>query len=268
MQLPYLHRVLITYRYMRKILTTALLMFSVQAFAQDGLFNLEKPPTRHGLIFGANGGVDFPGGDMAERFGTSYRAGIQALYKTKSNWMFGPKFDYIFGTNLKEDSLMINIRDKYGSYINNIGQRIGVNVYQRGYIIGLQAGKIFNISKKNSDNGILAMTSVGFMEHKILIRDRESSIPSLAGDYVKGYDRLTNGIVLEQYIGYTYFSTNNLFHGHIGFNISAGFTKGRRDFLYDVMRTENAQRIDLLYGLRVGLYIPAFKRKSEDIFFE
>ena len=163
------------------------------------------------LFLGLMAGLISLEGTWLNAMEQAYRAGIQALYKTKSNWMFGPKFDYLFGTNLREDSLMINIRDKYGSYINNIGQRIGVNVYQRGYIIGLQAGKIFNISKKNSDNGILAMTSVGFMEHKILIRDRESSIPSLAGDYVKGYDRLTNGIVLEQYIGYTYFSTNNLF---------------------------------------------------------
>jgi len=253
---------------MQRILFFALIVISLKANAQDDLFNLEKPPARKGFIIGANGGIDFPGADMAKRFGTSYRAGIQLLYKTKSNWIFGPKFDYMFGNNLKEDSLMMNIRDKYGSYINNSGQRIGVNVFQRGYMMGFQGGKIFNISKKSSDNGILAMTTLGFMEHKIFIRDREQSIPSLRGDYKKGYDRLTNGLLLEQYVGYTYFANNNLINFHIGLNISAGFTQGRRDFLYDVMRTDNARRVDLLYGIRAGMYIPIFRRKSEEFYFE
>lgn len=254
---------------MQRILIIAFfLLMSLNAGAQDDLFSLEKPPARKGFILGFNGGVDFPGADMAKRFGTSYRAGGQVLYKTKSNWLFGPKFDYMFGNKLKEDSLMINIIDKYGSYISSSGQRIGVTIFQRGYMAGLQGGKIFNISKKSSDNGILALTSVGFMEHKIFIRDRDNSIPSLKGDYKKGYDRLTNGWLLEQYIGYTYFANNNLINFHIGLNIAAAFTQGRRDFLYDVMRPDNAKRVELLYGVRAGLYIPIFKRKSEEFFFE
>lgn len=253
---------------MQKLLILLFAALSVHANAQDGLFDIEKPPARKGFIIGINGGLDFPGADMADRFGTSYRVGGQLLYKTKSNWIFGPKYDYIFGTKLKEDSLMINIIDKYGSFIGNSAQRVGVTIYQRGYMIGFQGGKIFNIGKSSSDNGILAMTTVGFMEHKILIRDRDNAIPSLRGDYKKGYDRLTNGWMLEQYVGYTYFANNNLLNFHIGLNVSAGFTKGRRDFLYDVMRTDTESRVDLLLGIRAGWYIPIFKRKSEEFFFE
>src|SRR5690606_3570768 len=167
--------------------------------------------------------------DMADRFGTSWRAGVQLLYKTKSNWVFGPKFDYMFGNNLREDSLLTNVMDRYGTFISNSGQRITVYLYQRGYFAGIQAGRIFNLSGNSSDNGIMALTTLGFMEHKIFIRDRENAVPSLRGDYKKGYDRLVNGWMLEQYVGYAYFSNNNLLNFHIGLNVTAGFTQGRRD---------------------------------------
>lgn len=253
---------------MRILVALIIVVLSTQAYAQNGIFNTEKAPPRKGVVLGFNGGVDFPGGDMADRFGTSYRVGGNVFYKAKSNWVLGVKFDYLFGTTIKEDSLMINVTDKYGSYISNSGQRIGVTIYQRGYIVGLQAGKIFNLSNKSSDNGIIALTSIGLMEHKVLIRDRDNAIPSLKGDYLKGYDRLTNGLVLEQYVGYSYFANNNLLNFNIGLNVSAGFTQGRRDYLFDVMRTDNVNRLDLLFGIRAGWYIPIFKRKSEEFFFE
>lgn len=254
--------------YMRKILALLFLSLSFQVNAQNDLFGLEKQPARKGFILGFNGGVDFPGGDMAERYGTSWRVGGQVLYKTKSNWVFGPKFDYMFGNNLREDSLLSNIVDKYGTFISSSGERVTVNFYQRGYMFGLQGGRIFNISKKNSDNGILAMTTIGFMEHKLFIRDRDNSVPALRGDYIKGYDRLTSGLVLEQYIGYTYFANNNLLNFHIGLNVTAGFTQGRRDWLYDRNKPGTESRFDLLFGIRGGWYIPIFRRKSEEFFFE
>lgn len=223
---------------MQRILVLLLLSVSLQANAQNDLFGLEKQPARKGFILGFNGGIDFPGADMAERYGTSWRVGGQVLYKTKSNWVFGPKFDYMFGNNLREDSLLSNIVDKYGTFISSSGERVTVNFYQRGYMMGLQGGRIFNIGKKNSDNGILAMTTIGFMEHKLFIRDRENTVPSLRGEYKKGYDRLVNGWILEQYIGYTYFANNNLLNFHVGLNVTAGFTQGRRDWLYDARNSQ------------------------------
>ena len=56
---------------MQKLLILMLVMLSLQAYAQDDLFNTPKPPSRKGVIFGVKGGINFPGGDMADRFGTS-----------------------------------------------------------------------------------------------------------------------------------------------------------------------------------------------------
>jgi hypothetical protein len=254
---------------MRVIIAIALIMFSsLILHAQNDLFGTpEKQPPRKGFVFSVNGNFDMSGADMAKRFGTSYRVGGSVNYKTTSNWIFGPKFDFILGNTIREDSFLVNQMDETGRIFNQNGSRTRVAIYERGYIAGIQGGKIFNLSKKNGDNGLLIMTAAGFMQHKINIFDRERTITSIDKSYKKGYDRLSNGIFIEEYIAYSYFARDGLINFHIGFDITAGFTKCRRDFLYDVMRPDNQSRIDLLFGIRGGWYLPVFKRKSEEVFF-
>jgi hypothetical protein len=221
---------------------------------------------REGFVITMNGNLDFPAGDMAKRFGTSYRFGPSVMYKTGKGWLIGAKFDFISGANIREDSLMINIY-KDGGIIGQVGNRVAVNVYERGYDVGLQGGKLLNIFPSKAST-LMLMTTVGFIQHKIKIFDRDKLVYQLRDDYKKGYDRLTNGILVEQFVGYNYFAHNGFLNFYIGFNFSAGFTGGRRDYLYDVMRPDNANRIDILYGLRGGLHIPIFNRKSEELYFK
>jgi hypothetical protein len=244
------------------------LLFSVSSFAQDDLFGTAKTPARKGFILGVNGSFDVPAADMAKRFGLSYRLGGAVHYKTTSNWMFGAKADFILGNKMRDDSLMINVKDAAGNVLNSNGERLGIGTFQRGYMIGLQAGYIWNISKSNGDNGILFQTSAGFMQHRINIFEQNNSVVQVRGEYEKGYDRLTNGIFVEQYVGYNYLAKDGLINFHIGLDLAGGFTQGRRDYLFDVMRPDNKQRLDILFGIRGGWYIPIFKRKSEEIFFE
>jgi hypothetical protein len=56
------------------LLTTAVCISG--GYAQEDLFGTtEKKPARKGVVFAINAGLDQPGGDMAKRFGTSYRLG-------------------------------------------------------------------------------------------------------------------------------------------------------------------------------------------------
>lgn len=249
-----------------------LLSISFHASAQDDLFGntgqSEQKVAHKGWIIAANGNYDIPGADMAKRFGGNFRVGPGVLYKTKSNWMFGAKSDFIFGGKVKEDSLMYNIRSADGSFVDQQGQRIGVGIYERGYTIGLQLGKIINFNKSHPDDGLLLMTSAGFIQHRIRIFDRDKTIPQIRGEYVKGYDRLTNGWFIEQFVGYNHFGDNGLINYNIGFDFLAGFTQGRRSFLYDVMRKDDKSRLDILMGIKVGWYIPIFRRKSEEYYFQ
>ncbi len=254
-----------------KIAALAALLLSLSCtrlFAQADLFGAEAAPRRHGIVLGLNGTFDLPGADMAKRFGASYRLGPSVLYKTDKGYLFGAKADFLFGNQMREDSLLAGVRDADGFFINQNGLRVGVGTFERGYAIGLEAGKIFPANKSNPNSGWLLMTGAGFIQHRITLSDKDKTVSQIAGDYRKGYDRLTNGLYLEQFAGYNYFDKKGALNFHIGLNILAGFTKGRRDFLYDVRRPDNQSRLDLLFGIRGGWYIPVFKTKSEEIYFE
>ncbi|MBL7718614.1 MAG: hypothetical protein JNL72_07250 [Flavipsychrobacter sp.] len=254
----------------RALLTiVTLLSLGLPAIAQDDdLFgNTGSTTSPEGFFITMNANFDVPAGDMADRFGISYRFGPSVLYKTKSNWLIGVKWDFISGANIREDSLLINLA-KDGGILNQQGVRTNVNVYERGYVVGVQAGKMFPVFKKNSAGSLFALTTLGFVQHKIKIFDREKSIWSIRDEYNKGYDRLSNGIMVEEFAGYNYFSKKGYFSFYIGLNISAGFTAGRREFLYDVMRPDDKGRLDILYGVRGGIHIPIFKRKSEEFYFK
>ncbi|MDR3679320.1 MAG: hypothetical protein P4L41_05085 [Flavipsychrobacter sp.] len=234
---------------------------------QDDLFGTVKVAETHkGWIIGANGNFDIPAADMAKEFGLSTRIGPSVLYKTKDNWMFGVKADFIFGAQVHPDSFMINLKDKYGEFITEGGARVTIPTNERGYMIGLQAGKIVNTSKNSKDNGILFMTTVGFIQHKIQINNPDG-VPALNTTYQKGYDRLTNGLFIEESIEYSYFAKSGLLNFHIGPDIMLASTQDRRDYLFDVMRPDTKQRLDVLFGIRGGWYFCIFKRKSEDILF-
>ena len=247
----------------------ALSLLSMASFAQKDLFQSTKQPARKGFLLGANGNFDFAAGDMANRFGNNYRIGPSLQYKTLKNWIFGVKMDFINGDKVKNRSALFSgISDASGYFFNQDGQRIGINVYERGYMAGLEFGYVYNTSKRVGDQGIMLLTGIGFMQHKILIQDKSESIFPLRGDYRKGYDHLTNGLYVEQYLGYLFMSHNGLVNFHAGLDIALGFTQGRRDFNFDTHTSGNDHRTDILVGIRGGWYLPFFKRKSEELFFE
>ncbi len=262
---------------MKKIsLSLILLLCCLAAFAQDDLFGVDSSKKSHsGFIINANLTGDLPLADMAKRYGKDFRVGFSFTYKLKSNWVFGTSCDFLAGNMIKEDSFMINIKDKYSGPFNgkvvqmlNVeGYRTGVPVYERGYLIGLQLGKIINFNHNTPDNGLFLMTTAGFIQHKITIFNKEKDVAQLRGDFMKGYDRLTNGWFVEQYVGYAYFANNALLNFNFGVDVMLGFTQGRRDYLWDVMRTDTKSRNDFLIGVRGGWMIPIFRRKSEDISF-
>lgn len=256
---------------MRKIILAFVVLIAGPGLAQaqdQGLFGKSKDVERAGFIITFNGGVDWPGGDMAQRFGTSFRVGPGLLYKTRNNWLFGAKADFIFGNTIREDSLMWNLKESSGRFYNYAGERVNIGIGERGYDVGLQAGKIFPFTKGVVEQGVILLTGVGFVQHKIGIVNKNAEVPQLSKGYQKGYDRLTNGIYVEQFAGYNYFGKGGMLNFNIGLNIMAGFTQGRRDWQYDLMRPGDEKRLDLLFGIRGSFYIPLFKKKADEIYFE
>src|SRR5688572_23891874 len=103
--------------------------------------------------------------------------------------------------------------------------------------------------------------STGFIQHKIRIETIGNAVPELRHDYKKGYDHLTNGWHLSEFIGYTYFSNRQLVNFYGGFELTQGFTANRRDYNFDNLGNSDKNRLDLLYGFKLGWILPLYKKK-------
>lgn len=204
---------------------------------------------------------------MAKRFGVSNRVGVGFKIKDRHNWNYGVRMEFLIGKQIKEDSLLYGVMTSSGAVIGSTGSLMNVGTFERGYLIGVQVGKILSVLQANRNSGIMIMGSTGFIQHKIKLFDRDFAFPQLTGDYRKGYDRLTNGWFLEEFVGYNYFSTNKLINAYAGFSLMEGFTRGRRDYLYDVMRADNEARLDLLLSFKIGWVVTIYKRNVEEIYY-
>jgi hypothetical protein len=210
---------------------------------------------------------DKPIMDYGKRFGWSNRAGASIYKKTSANFIFGARFDFIFGSNILEDSLLQNLSNTTGGVTSINGLPTNVGLYQRGYQVGLDFGRILPIFQANKNSGPLLLTSIGFMQHKINIFDKNNELPQLTTEYKKGYDRLTNGLYIEQLIGYSYFSKSKSANFYAGLNFNYASTAGRREWLFDVRRTGADKRNDATVGVRFGWIIPLYARKVEDKYY-
>ncbi|RYD51473.1 MAG: hypothetical protein EOP52_10810 [Sphingobacteriales bacterium] len=256
---------------MQKTIVLLILLFSaVRGVAQqdEDLFgSLGGSDIRQGVLIGAQAGYDLPFGDMSKRFGPSFRVGGSLQYRLKNNWQFGVKGDFIFGTDLREDSLLINMKDVSGFYINDNGRRVGMEIAERGYLLGLTGGKMISLSKNHPNRGVLLQLTAGYMQHRVFYYNQQDNFAQLRGEYKKGYDRLTNGLFVEPYVGYQHFSDNGLVNFHVGVGATLGFTAGRRDYQFDLARPYTESRLDGLFGVRAGWYFAIYRKRTEDIYY-
>ena len=207
--------------------------------------------TKGSLVVNITYAGQVPGGDLMDDFTANLNIGAGIQYITKNNWIFGVEGNTLFGGNLRKD-VLANMRTLEGEIINGNQSFAIVFLEERGFYAGLLGGKLINIAKKYPKSGIRLTAGVGMLQHKIRIQDRSGGLSQLQGEYIKGYDRLTNGLALNEFIGYQHVSNNGLVNFIAGFELTQGFTKNRRSWDYLTMQRLDEPRIDLLNGFRVG----------------
>ncbi len=207
----------------------------------------------------------FPEGHMAKRFSNSSAIGLNLEFKTKKQWALGINGSYIFGKDVKE-SLFDSIATPSGSIINGNGEFADVRLYERGFTASLTIGSLFAFKKPNPNSGIMFNVGFGFIQHKIRIETIGNNAPQLSKQYKKGYDRLTNGFLLSQNLGYLYLSDNRLVNFYIGFECMQGFTQSRRSYDYDLMKQDTEKRVDILYGGKFAWILPMYKRAPQEFY--
>lgn len=230
--------------------------------------NAQEEKAYTATLINFNYGLQLPGGDLVNDFSANFNFGGGVQYLTKDKWILGATTYFIFGNDPKID-VLANLRTAEGEIVNQDRTFAIVFMEQRGYFLGLTGGKIIPISKKNPNSGIKITLSAGVLQHKIRIEDRTGDLPQLAGEYIKGYDRLTNGFALTEFIGYQHLSNNGRINFFAGLEFTQGFTQNRRSWDYHTQQKLDTNRFDLLSGLKVGWTLPLVgdTYDADDIFY-
>ena len=208
-----------------------------------------------------------PGGDLTKRFGYNSNVGLNFSIKTKNKFVFGAGGSFLFGDQIKENGILDSLKTSTGFIINQNGNPATVRLFERGFSVSLHFGKIFSVLSQNNNSGIIATVGPTFLLHKIKIDDIGRQSPQLVDPYPKGYDRLTAGFGIHEFIGYMYLSNKRMLNFFGGFEFVQAFTKSQRSYDYDLMKADMDKRTDLLYGIKVGWILPLYKRIPQQFYY-
>jgi len=110
---------------------------------------------------------------------------------------------------------------------------------------------------------LFIMGGVGFLLHRIRFT---GSTPQLAGEYFKGYDRLSYGLGLSQFVGYMHLSNNRMLNFYFGMEFTQAWTVNRRGYNFDQMAVDNERRLDMISGFKVGWVLALYKKVANEYY--
>jgi len=215
----------------------------------------------------ANYSFHIPTGDIANRFGPSHMIGMSLDYKFKNNWSLGLQGSYMFGGFVKDTTILDHLKDKEGGIINEYGEYGTILLTQRGLYAGGSIGKLFPVLSPNPNSGIKIELGAGILQHHIHIENKDNNIPAVLGDYRIGYDRLTYGLAMRQFLGYQLIDTNGYYNFFAGFEFYQAWTYNRRSINYDTGLADTEQKNDFLWGFHVGWSIPIYQKAPQEFYY-
>lgn len=214
------------------------------------------------VLTGVHFSGQLPQANMAERFGANFSAGVDFILKTKRNYLFGVEGSYFWGSNVNED-VVASMKNSDGFITDNEGYPADLRLTERGWNFYANAGKLFPQLGHNPNSGVFFTIGAGYMQHKIKLYDANQKIAAVKGDLAKGYDRLSGGFALTQFVGYQYLSNNRLANFNFGVEFYEGFTQSFRGFNYDTGLKDTRKRTDILMGFRFTWILPLYKRTKD-----
>jgi hypothetical protein len=212
--------------------------------------------------------MQLPGGDLKDRFGFSSSIGPGFMYKTKSNWLICAEAGFIFGKDVKdEERILEHISTSEGWVIDANGTYAEIHMYERGFTGMAGVGKLLPGLGPNPNSGILFMLKAGYLQHKIRIENPGKAAPQIAGDYKKGYDRLSDGPAINEFAGYMFMGNKRITSFFGGISCTQSWTRSRRIFDFHDMKKDDAVHMDLLYEVKLGWIIPFYKKTAREYYY-
>ncbi len=253
----------------KKFLLVLLFVFVADffAFAQQ---DTTKQKSWHENVIGVSGfySLQSPFGELTDRYGLNSDVGIHPFFMLRNNFTFGLEFNYMFGNQLKADAAHIldGLRIDNGEILNTNGEYANIVLSERGFFAGGRIGKIFYL-KKGKKIAMVTNFGIGLLQHKIRIEVEGNNVPGLYGDYAKGYDRLTNGLSINQFLGVGYMPLYSPINFFVGIEVNEAWTKNRRDFNFDTMEQDTHLRHDYLLGIKAGWIITIYKQNIKQYYY-
>lgn len=213
-------------------------------------------------------GLKAPTADLAQRFGAHSEIGIGLMFKTRKNLLWGADFNYLFGKTVKDTKFADAFRDDRGFIMANNGLYSQMFFSQRGFTFSGKFGGIIPVLSPNKNSGIMLLGGVGMMQHRIKMEDKFNEVPLLSGEnYAPGYDRLSNGVMLTQFIGYRLLSNKRFVNVFGGLELTQAFTQNQRSVNFDTGLKDTSVRNDFAYGFRVGITLPLYKQMPKEYYY-
>ena len=209
----------------------------------------------------------FPGGDLADRFGNNLGLTPGFMFKTKSKILIGAEIEFIFGEDVNKGTIFDPITTSEGSVITKYGNYSRIALSERGFFVQGRVGAMIKQLGPNPNCGFYFLGGVGLLQHKIRIDVDGNDVPQLDENYKKGYDRLSNGLAISEAIGYQFFHNRSTWNFYIELEFIQAFTESRRDFDYNIMQKDDTKRKDYLYGIKFGWILPFYKRVPENYYY-
>ncbi len=215
----------------------------------------------------ANIGFCYPMGDLKERYNFFGQAGSSFMIKFKNNFTITTEGLVLFGEGYKGDDPLRLIVNSNGTLTNEYGQPAEFARGMRGMQITSKIGYILSKYSHNPNSGITISLGGGFFQTKYWIDQRGNNIPQIMGDYVKGYDKMSNGFALTQFVGYTYFHNKNFWNLFFGIEFTEAWTESRRSWDFTLMRRDNSRHHEFMATIKAGWIISFIRREAEDIYY-
>ncbi len=245
------------------LLSVFLLYKPVQVIAQK---NIADSTISMHLVQGYYA-TQIPGGDVSKRFGWNSMVGPAYLYKTNRNWLWGIEGGFMFGDQVKNsNNILENIETSDGNIVDLEGTYADYRFFERGYSILARTGKLLPLGP-NTNSGVALGIGGGYIQHKIYIEHPDKTAPQITGDYTKGYDELKQGPAVNFFAGYIFLGNTKVINFYAGIDYTLAFTTHVRPYSF-VRQTYNSGNFtDSFLGVKVGWFIPIYKRAPKEYYF-
>ncbi len=234
----------------------AILILSLLAF---GLFAQQGKESERAWLIGASLSANDVSGEWVDRYRENYSVSAFVGRKFSSNWTLTAEWSYLFGgeVNNRADALK-NVFTPDEQLINISGGIGQVNINQRATFFNLGIEKTIPIFGLNKNSGLNIGLTGGYIWHWLNVDNVGNDSPQIIDEYEKGYDRLGQGFLLRESLGFIYLSPNRLLNFKVSFEVSQIWSQDMRKYYYPIGELNSQSQLNLLYGLRLNWYIPIY----------